>query len=192
MNSDWANWNLVCTCPKSRTCLNLAMASADNPKPLLFSPGLPIPLSGRPIFLNLILTVHTIITCILNLSLLLSCKSPGSPQFSPQYFWLLPNSFFSHHFLIASILDQLLNHRSIPKISPLSSFTEVALISFHHQSPSMSSLVLQPLKNACIKWNARKHVKWKILTENKGAIALRAGGWWAVSFSGELRGFPRH
>ena len=82
---------LYCTCLKSCTCLNLAMASADNPKPLDFSPGLPIPLSGRPIFLLpqsniLILHNHN------SYSFLLSCKLSQISFILPLSFLPFPSS----------------------------------------------------------------------------------------------------
>ena len=121
---------LYCTCLKSCTCLNLAMASADNPKPLVFSPGLPNPLSGRPIFfscLNLILTLHNhnSYSSLVSPPFLFFFYANTSkyPRLPPQYFYP-----FSHHFLIISVLHQLLNHQQptswkVYTVSPLSQVT---------------------------------------------------------------------
>ena len=111
LKSDWAcaefTWSLSklnCFCfnlAKSCTCLNLAMVSADNPRPLVFSPVLPpSPLSGRPIFspsANNISWLYAIMILSFCFHFSFFCV-----QFSQKYF--LDFSFLSWpHFLITPI-----------------------------------------------------------------------------------------
>lgn len=171
---------LYCTCLKSCTCLNLAMASADNPKPLDFSPGLPIPLSGRPIFLlpqSNILTLHN----HNSYSFLLSCKLSQISFILPLSFLAFP---FWPQFLITSFLN-LLNHLQLTSskcshfqaafLPPHFKCLNISPFLCHHCCDGTSFLVLQPLKSQSIQlcvhktkcpqirqWNLTSWASWLI------------------------------
>ena len=135
LKSDWAcaefTWSLSklnCFCfnlAKSCTCLNLAMVSADNPRPLVFSPVLPpSPLSGRPIFspsANNISWLYAITTLSFCVHFSFFCV-----QFSPKIFI----GFFFPFLASLPYHPNSITLKLSVLFSPLSLFSEYTIYSF--------------------------------------------------------------